>query len=359
MLYAVIMSGGSGTRFWPRSRTSRPKQLLPLVNGRSLLEETVSRILPSIPGENIFVITNRAQGDETKRQLAKQVPSENVILEPFGRDTAPCIGLAAAVLKKRDPEAVLLVLPADHLISPAWRFNELIQQAAEQATAGRIITLGAKPTYPATGFGYIEQGPVIEQSQTPLYEVARFKEKPALETAQRYLDKGSFLWNCGIFIWRADTILNELGKTRPDMLTGLTKIAQAFGSDTFERVLEEQYQTFEKISIDYAVLEHCQSIGVLAIDFEWNDLGSWTAVEALHEPDEHNHRHLDADHISVDSSSCFVVGCGHVIATVGVKDLIIVQTEDATLICHRDKAQQVKQVVQELESLGRSDLLDQ
>lgn len=357
MLYAVIMSGGSGTRFWPRSRTSMPKQLLPLVNGRSLLEETVHRILPAIPGENIFVITNCAQGAETKRQLAETVPEDNIILEPVGRDTAACIGLAAALLKRRDPEAVLVVLPADHLISPKEKFNELILQGAKQAVPGRVLTLGAKPSYPATGFGYIEQGEILEDSKVPLYGVSTFKEKPALEIAKRYVAEQRFLWNCGIFIWRADTVLEEIGKSKPGLLAAIDEIAARYGEDDFEAVLDEKYRDLEKISIDYAVLENCQSIGVLAIDFEWNDLGSWSAVETLHEANDDGHRVWDAEHISVESKDCFVVGDGKMIATVGVKDLVVVQTEDATLIVHRDKVQQVKDVVGILEKSGRRDLL--
>ncbi|MDF1667579.1 MAG: mannose-1-phosphate guanylyltransferase [Planctomycetota bacterium] len=357
MLYAVIMSGGSGTRFWPRSRTSMPKQLLPLVNGRSLLEETVSRVLPAIPGDNIFVITNCAQGEETRRQLKGQVPAENIILEPVGRDTAACIGLAAALLKRRDPDAVLVVLPADHLISPRERFNELIQQAATQATPGRVLTLGARPSYPATGFGYIEQGEILENSRIPLHAVSTFKEKPKLELAEQYVAAKSFLWNCGIFIWRADTVLDELRKSKPSLLKDLEVIAERFGEDDFASVLDEKYRGLEKISIDYAVLENCQSIGVLAIDFEWNDLGSWSAVETLHEPNDEGHRVWEAEHISVDSEGCFIVGDGKMIATVGVKDLVVVQTKDATLIVHRDKVQQVKDVVGLLEAKGREDLL--
>jgi mannose-1-phosphate guanylyltransferase len=329
-----------------------------MVNGRSLLQETVRRISPAIPGECIFVITNRAQGVESRRQLAGEVPEGNIIMEPFGRDTAPCIGLAAALLKKRDPDAVLVVLPADHLISPAERFNDLIAQAAKQAGPSQVITLGAAPTYPATGFGYIEQGELLEPSETPLHRVSQFKEKPDLETAKSYIEAGRFLWNCGIFVWRADTILTELGRTKPEMRQGLERIADSYGSEAFEAVLEKEYNGFEKISIDYAVLENCKSIGVLAIDFEWNDLGSWTAVEQLHDKNDEGHRVLDAEHISVDSEGCFVVGCDSVIATVGVKDLIIVQSKDATLICHRDKVQDVKAVVQELERRGRRDLLE-
>lgn len=358
MLYAVIMSGGSGTRFWPRSRTSMPKQLLPMVNGRSLLEETVSRVLPAIPGDRIFVITNCAQGKETRRQLEGQVPPENVILEPVGRDTAACIGLAAALLKRQDPDAVLVVLPADHLISPRERFNELIQQAAAQAIPGRVLTLGAKPSYPATGFGYIEQGEILEHSPTALHAVSTFKEKPKLELAEQYVAEKRFLWNCGIFIWRADTVLAELGKSKPSLLSALEEIAARFGEDDFATVLDEKYRALEKISIDYAVLENCQSIGVLAIDFDWNDLGSWSAVENLHRPNEEGHRVWEAEHVSVESTDCFVVGNGKMIATVGVKDLVVVQTEDATLIVHRDKVQQVKDVVGILEKQGRKDLLN-
>jgi mannose-1-phosphate guanylyltransferase len=356
MLHAVIMSGGSGTRFWPRSRTSRPKQLLALHGERSLLQQTVDRVAEAIPDERIVVVTNRAQAAETRRQLP-QLPRENILIEPFGRDTAPCIGLAAGLIAARDPEACLAVLPADHLIEPKERFNALLQRGAEAAETGLIVTLGAPPDRPATGFGYIERG--AQSADFPgLYEVSSFKEKPDQKTAEAYLEAGRFLWNCGIFIWRADTILEQLSASKPRIAEGIARLVAAAGGSDFDRRLEAEYEAFEKISIDYAVLERAERIAVIAIDFEWDDLGSWLAVEKLHAPDPQGHRVIDVDHLGIDSKNCFVAGDGRLIATVGVEDLIIVQTGDATLICRRDRAEDVKAVVEALKSQGKTALLD-
>lgn len=356
MLHAVIMSGGSGTRFWPRSRTSQPKQLLPLLGGDSLLQRTVARIEALIPGERTWIVTNRAQEQETRRQLSAKVPAENILIEPFGRDTAPCIGLAAEILRLKDPDARMVVLPADHLIEPAEAFRAVLEQASAAIDGERVVTLGARPNYPATGFGYIEMGEALEGFEG-LNTVLRFKEKPALETAKEYVAQKQFLWNCGIFLWHSRTVLDEIQKNKPALAEGLKRIASAFGSEHYESVLEKEYGAFEKVSIDYAVLEHKDDIAVAAIDFSWNDLGSWQAVESLYEANDEGHRVVEAEHVSIDSERCFVYGNGRTIATVGVKDLVVIQTEDATLICPRERVQDVKKVVAELQQRGRRELL--
>ena len=358
MLHAVILSGGSGTRFWPMSRTARPKQLLPLLDGRSLLTETIDRLDGLVPPERVLIVTNRAQEAETRRQ-APSLPPENILIEPFGRDTAPCIGLAAAILEQRCPGATMAVLPADHRITPAEAFRDVLARAAEAAGPGRVITLGATPNRPATGFGYIEAGDA-DPDHAGLRLVRSFKEKPDLATAERYIASPDYLWNCGIFVWRATTVLDQLAAHKPELHAGLTRIAEAAASGPearFRDVLGREYEAFEKISIDYAVLEHCDAIGVFAIDFAWDDLGSWTAVERLHEPDEQGLRVVQADLASIESRNCFVHGDGRAIALIGVEDLVVVQTEDATLICHRDKVEKVKGIVSELATRGRGDLL--
>lgn len=354
MLYAVIMSGGSGTRFWPRSRTAAPKQLLPLFDGRSLLQETLARILPEVPADRVLVITNRAQEKETRAQLP-ELPADNIVIEPTGRDTAPCIGLAAAILQARDPNAILAVLPADHRIEPAEAFRETLARAAALVEPGQVITLGAPPNRPATGFGYIQAG---EEMDERLYRVERFKEKPDLATARRYLEASVYLWNCGIFIWHARTVLDELGRRDLSIHRRVLRIAEAWGTEDQEAVLEREYAAMERISIDYAVLERCADIAVIAIDFAWDDLGSWTAVERLYPSDENGNRSLDARHLAIDSVNTFVVGEGPLVATIGVENLIVVQTPDALLICRRDRAEDVKLLVKRLEAEGRSDLLE-
>jgi len=354
-LTAVIMAGGSGTRFWPRSRTNRPKQLLALAGERSLLQSTVDRLEGLIPADRVMIVTNAAQELETRRQLP-ELPPENIVVEPFGRDTAPCVGLAAAIVSRQEPEARLLVLPADHLIEPAASFRALVSEALPQVLDGRVVTFGAMPTHPATGFGYIETGEALGAG---LQRVRRFKEKPDRETAEGYLDAGNFLWNCGIFLWTARTVLDELAAQEPEMHAGLLRIAAAWGDSEARSVLKREYELFRRVSIDYAVLERAREILVSRIDFSWSDLGSWTAVEELHEADAEGHRRQGIELVSLDAERCFVSGDGseHLLALIGVKDLIVVKTADATLICHRDRVQDVKAVVAELKARRRDDLV--
>jgi mannose-1-phosphate guanylyltransferase len=351
MLHALIMAGGGGVRFWPRSRQARPKQFLHMAGTGTLLQQALERIEAcALPLERAWVITAEAYRAETARQLPALAP-DHVIGEPFGRDTAACIGLGAALVARHDPEAVLLVTPADHLIEPTREFARGVAVAerlvAEHPTA--IVTFGIAPTYPAVGYGYIQRGATQGMRQgVSVFQVASFREKPALDLAEQYLASGDYLWNSGIFVWRADTILDALGQHRPEIRAAVQRIAEAWDSPQRLDVLQREYAPLQKISIDYAVLEKHQPVLVVQAPFGWDDVGSWLAVERLHPQDASGNTVL-ANHVGLQTRHCVIVGDdSRLIATLGVSDLLIVQDGDCTLIAHRSQEAAVKQLVEEL-----------
>lgn len=350
MLHAVIMAGGSGTRFWPQSRHSRPKQLLKLAGSRTMIQQAVDRASPLISGEQTWIVTNAAQAEETKAQLP-EVPGGNVLIEPCGRNTAPCIGLAAIQLLAADPDAVMLVMPADHVIQP----NDVFQQAVSQAVdlieqqPEALVLFGVRPNYAATGFGYIERGDPTGAA----YKVASFREKPDAETARQYVDSGSFYWNCGIFVWRAAQILAELEKHEPEIHALLMKLRDAVGTSGWDAALAAEFPNMKSISIDYAVLERANDVYVVEAPFEWDDVGSWPALERLLGVDDDGNT-IDGPFVGTGTSGCIVRSTdeNHLIAVAGMEDCIIVHTPDATLVARKDDADAVRELVRLCEERG-------
>ncbi len=359
MLHALIMAGGGGTRFWPRSRRHKPKQFLALAGERTLLQQAVERIEAPIPPERTWVITGASHAAATGRQLP-QVPAERIIGEPVGRDTAACIGLGAALIGQEDPDAVMLVMPADHVIEPVPLFRQAIH-AAEQLALEHpqaLVTLGIPPTFPATGYGYIERGPEVGRRQgVTAYRVQSFHEKPSADRAEQFLAAGRYYWNSGLFVWRAATILAALRANQPALAEAVERIAVAWNSPAREEVLAREYAGLEKISIDYAVMEKARDVLVLQAPFRWDDVGSWLALERM-QPQDAQHNTVLAEHAGLGTQRCVIVGePGRLIATAGVEDLLIIQDGNVTLVAHRSQEAAIKKLVERLESEGRGSYL--
>lgn len=350
MYHALIMAGGGGTRFWPRSRAMRPKQFLTFTGERTLLQGTVDRITPLIPADRTWVLTGAAHAAEASKQLPG-VPPAQMVGEPMGRDTAACIGLGAALVARVDPAATLLVLPADHVIEPAAEFHRACA-AAEQFVAeypNALFTFGIPPTYPATGYGYIHRGPELtKRNAIPAAKVHAFREKPDADLAERFVASGEYDWNAGIFVWKAATILGELKRQRPALHAAVERIADAWGSPRQTDVFRAEYERLEKVSIDYAVMEHAAEVMVIRAPFQWDDVGSWLALERRNPQDAHGNT-IQGRHLGLHTRGCVIVSDpDHLVATIGVNNLLIVQDGDATLIADRREEATVKQLVDEL-----------
>ncbi len=349
-MYIVLMAGGSGTRFWPRSRSNNPKQLLKLVGDRSMLQMTYDRVKDLTPAEKILVITNDDLMRAVMRQLP-EIPERNIIAEPFGRNTAPCIGLAAAIIQKRnEQDEPMVVLPADHLIRDMKHFHKTIKTAAEYASTNDcLITIGITPTYPETGYGYIQRGgKIASKSGKELYKVKTFAEKPNLDTARRFLKSGDFLWNSGMFIWSTELIMKQFALLQPDMYQGFQAIREAVDTPRFEAVVQDVYAKIKSISVDYAIMEAAESVCVLESDFSWNDVGSWEAVYNISEKDKNGNAVVARDNCLVDAGNNYFYVQDKLVAAVGVENLVVVETEDALLICKKDESQRVKEIVENL-----------
>lgn len=353
-MYVVILAGGSGTRFWPVSRTARPKQLISVIDGPTMLQRTVERILTLKP-KRVLVITNRLQTAETERQLAvyrTSVPID-VIAEPVGRNTAPAVGLAATIIAAHDAEGVMAVLPADHYIRDDEGLRQSLQLAANSARNGWLMTLGIVPTSPETGYGYLEADMGL-RGLGP-FPVTRFVEKPDRDTALAYLEAGTYFWNSGMFVWRADTILAEISRYMPELATQLERMT--FGdvwdlADLADQIAEI-YAAISGQSIDYGVMEQSERVQMVPADIGWSDVGSWSALPEVTELDAQGTVVTNcSSYVNIDSSGCIVSGNGNVVATVGVHDLIVVATGDAVLVCPKDRAQDVKKVVEQLTAQG-------
>ncbi len=350
--FAVIMAGGKGERFWPQSRQSRPKQLLKLIGDVTLIEQTVERLDDLIPKENIIIITND-QYVSTMRSLLEILPEENIIGEPVGRDTAPCVALAAAVVKAKakNDDAVMFLLPADHVINDADSMLSVMRDCTYVAEQGNVVTIGVPPTSPSTAYGYIQCGDEIESdSKTPFFKSLGFKEKPNDEVAKQFLEAGNFKWNSGMFCWSFKTINEAFENHCPELFGTIEKFKTAFENSELTAVLAEEYPKLNKISVDYAIMEKIDKIVVAECSFDWDDIGSWTALRNQINPDDSNNV-IRGTHVGIDSTNNIIVGQpGHLITTIDVDDLIIVQTEDATLVCKADSAQRIKEAIQSIES---------
>jgi mannose-1-phosphate guanylyltransferase len=354
MLHALIMAGGGGTRFWPKSRQKRPKQFLSLDGGRSLLQQAQDRIEALMPPERTWVITAGMHREEAGRQLPS-LPGDRIIGEPCGRDTAACIGLGAALIARQDPTATMLVMPADHIIEPVQEFCRAAQAAELMAEEHprALVTLGIPPTYPAIGYGYIHRGAEVGHRQgLPVYLVQAFKEKPVQDVAERFFVAGDYFWNSGIFVWKAATILTALRESQPRLFAAVQRIAEAWSTPTREDVLRREYEALDRISIDYAVMEKAKEVLVVQAPFRWDDVGSWLAIERLN-PQDPNGNTVLATHCGLDTKACVIVGeSGHLITTLGVTDLLIVQDGNATLVARRSDEAKVKNLVELLKMKG-------
>jgi mannose-1-phosphate guanylyltransferase len=349
-MYAVIMAGGKGTRFWPRSRENKPKHLLEIFSVKTILRETVDRIKPLIPEDNIFVVTGHSHAKEVARQLP-DVPKDHILVEPVGRNTAPCIGLAALHVRKSDPEGVMVVLPSDHFIRQEKAFLRILSVAGQAAAAGEkpLVTVGITPSRPETGYGYIERGDrVAHFKKVSVYRAASFREKPELKKARAFVRSGRFLWNSGIFVWKASTILQAIAAFLPGLGDGLREIDAALGMRREESVVKRIYRATASVSIDYGVMEKSNNVLLVEGDFGWSDVGNWDALWELAEKDSQGNV-LIGKAMTVDAHQSYVYSKERLVALVGVEDLIVVETRDSVLICRRGSSQKVRSVVDALE----------
>ncbi|MDZ7815752.1 MAG: mannose-1-phosphate guanylyltransferase [Planctomycetota bacterium] len=349
MKYAFIMAGGSGTRYWPKSRKNTPKHLIPFGEIGVLLERTIERLLPFYKKENIFVVSARQQ-EEVCREFTKELPAENLILEPIGMDSAPCVALSAAIAQRLNDDAVVTMFPADHLIYPQDAFLRTVQKANEVAAEGKhLVTIGVRPTRPATEYGYIHRGQNIEPG---VYSVTEFREKPPLEVARNYFESGEYYWNCGIFVWKAARILDELHKFLPNTWEKVTKIAQRWGTDDFESAFSNHFPQTDSISIDYAVMEKTGDAVICEAEFQWDDVGNWLALER-HMSCDKNGNLITGSVVELNAENSIICGeGGRLVGAVGVKDLVIVDTPDALLVMPKERASEIKTFIEKLKKEG-------
>ncbi|HPL54397.1 MAG TPA: mannose-1-phosphate guanylyltransferase [Bacillota bacterium] len=348
MNYAVIMCGGSGSRFWPESRKIYPKQFLNTVGEKTMIQLTVDRISRFIPMKNTYMVTNRNYVNTIKKQVP-QILEENLIIEPMIKETAACIGYSAVKLLKADPEAVMIVLPSDHYIQGEERFIDTLKQGLDIAVFNNcLVTMGIKPVRPETAYGYIETGKKIDWLEIPTYKIKRFTEKPNKEKAREFIDKGTYLWNSGMFIWKASVLLKQYKKFLPEMYQCLKRISDYIGYPEEAKVVEEEYGKIDGISIDYGILEKALNVFVIESSFFWDDIGNWSALER-YMPKDGNGNSLKGECKVLDTHNCILYGSKKLIAAIGVEDLIIVETDDVILVCRKDRDQDIKLLIKELQ----------
>lgn len=353
-VYGVIMAGGGGTRFWPLSRREEPKQLLNLSGKDLMINETIDRIAGVADKKDIFIVTNEAQMPKMEKAVEGRVAKDHILAEPAARNTAACIGYAAMEILKKYGDGIMCVFPSDHFVKNQEEFTRILGLAVEAAEReDKLITLGITPTFPSTGYGYIRfdrSAPGVAK------QVLEFKEKPDEETAKRYLASGEYSWNSGMFVWKASTILEKFKELLPEIYACLEKIGDAMNTAEEARVIAEIYPMIPSISIDYGILEKSSDVLVISAEFGWNDVGSWDNLGVLYEEDE-NGNVLAGNQINIDTKNCISYSGKRLIATVGVENLIIVETEDAVLVCDKSRAQDVKRIVDQLKAEGREEYL--
>lgn len=361
--YAVILAGGGGTRFWPLSRQNAPKQLLNLSGNDIMINETIARLEGIIPHENTFIVTGKNQAGPLKELILEQIPQENILLEPAGRNTAPCILYSAMKLNSRYGDGIMCILPSDHYIENVEEMKRVLDRGMNLASERDcLITIGIKPTYPATGYGYIQYS--RENRDEISYRVDDFVEKPNYKVAQEYIKSGQYLWNSGIFIWKVSTIIESFKRFLPKLYDRMKEIIESMETSKTpcetlckpDTVLERLYPQLQSISIDYGILERSDNVLVIPADFGWNDVGSWDALGAIFKPDADGNI-IKADHIGIDTKNSIIYGNGKNISTIGLDGMIIVNTDDALLICPKDRAQEVKNIVDKLKENEKLNLL--
>lgn len=360
-IYPVIMAGGSGTRFWPLSRRTRPKQFLALAGDAPLLAATVGRLPPLAKADRTYVVCGPAHAAAARR-MVPQLPKENFIVEPCARNTAPCVGLAAIHVAARDPKGIIAMLPADHHVGRPEAFRDAISAAAQLAEGGAIATIGIRPNRPETGYGYLKLGPRMPvagkaKARFQAHKVERFVEKPDVVTAARYLADGSYLWNSGIFVFRTDVILDEIRRAMPVLGEQLDAIARTLGTPRYKRTLTRVFPECPSISIDYGVMEKSARIAVVPAEFGWSDVGSFAALPEVRATD-HLGNVAEGDAMVIDGRNDVVLATrDRPVAVIGLDDVIVVDAGDAVLVCRRDRAQDVRKAVEELQRRGREELL--
>ncbi|MGB9777121.1 MAG: mannose-1-phosphate guanylyltransferase [Anaerolineae bacterium] len=354
--YALIMAGGGGTRLWPLSRRSRPKQALTLVGERTMFEHAVDRIASLFQPEEIFVVTGEEHLESLLLQ-APELPRANFLLEPVGQGTAPAIGLGAVHLRRRDPQAVMAVLTADHYIRDVETFRRVLTAAAQVAEKGHLVTLGITPSFPSTGFGYIQQGEQLyEVDGFAVFRALRFTEKPSPETAFQMVESGLYTWNSGMFIWRVDRIMEEFARQMPDLYDVLMQIDGVLGTPAYEPTLRRLWPELVPQSIDYGVMEGARDVVVIPVDIGWSDVGNWSSMREIL-PADADGNVVVGEHVGLETRNTIVFGGRRLIATIGLENMIIVDTDDALLICPVEREQEIREMVRRLRETGRKGVL--
>lgn len=365
--YSVIMAGGGGTRFWPLSRRQVPKQLLNLTGKDTMVNETIDRSMKNVPGDNIYIVTNETQAVLMEKVTKGKIPAEHILAEPAARNTAACIGYAAVEIRKKYGDGLMCVLASDHYIKDGTAYKEVMDFAMDLAEkTDRLVTIGIKPTGPSTGYGYIkydkkakEVGHTVGKEsgkRITAYGVKDFVEKPSLSIAKAYVEQGCYSWNSGMFVWKISVILKYFEELLPDVYACLTEIEAAIGTDKEAETIARVYPTIPKISVDYGIMERADNVIMLEGDFGWSDVGSWDALDTLYDTDENNNV-VYGEQIHIGSKNCIAYGKDKLIATIGLDNVVIVETEDAILVCDKNKAQDVKKIVEVLAEQGKTQYL--
>ena len=357
-VYGVIMAGGGGTRFWPLSRENMPKQLLNICGRDALILQTIKRIHKFIDREDIFIVTNEKQNKPLKEVVSTICLEEKILLEPAARNTAACIGYAAFEILRKYGDGIMCVFPSDHYIKNENEFSKVLEKAIDVAKeTDKLVTIGIKPTFPSTGYGYVNfDYDSSKDNNGQAYDVIEFIEKPNFERAKAYIDDGNYLWNSGIFVWKTSTILSNFERFLPRVYNKLEEVSKYFDTDIEIDKLKEIYPNIPNISIDYGIMERSDEVVVVPGDFGWNDVGSWDALGSIYEPDE-NRNIIKGEQIGIDTEGSIIYSDKRLITTIGIKDLIIVETSDAVLVCPKDRSQDVKKIVERLKIHGKEELL--